>query len=61
MKAKSKFGFQFRIYLQDTEGCPKFLEQYLDDKYESFEHKEVLKEMKEIVDNYVDERLGIKI
>lgn len=35
MKAKSKFGFQFRIYLQDTEGCPKFLEQYLDDKYDN--------------------------
>lgn len=35
MKAKSKYGFQFRIYLQDTEGCPKFLQQYLDDKYDN--------------------------
>lgn len=35
MKEGSKFGFQFRIYLQDTEGCPKFLEKQLDDKYDN--------------------------
>lgn len=32
-EAKSKFGYQFRIYLQDTEGCPDFLAKQLDDKY----------------------------
>lgn len=32
-KAGSKFGYQFRIYLQDTEGCPDFLEEQLDEKY----------------------------
>ena len=35
MKAGSKFGFQFRIYLQDTEGCPEFLAKQLDDKYDN--------------------------
>lgn len=32
-KAKSKFGYQFRIYLNDTEGCPDFLLKQLDEKY----------------------------
>lgn len=32
-KAGSKHGYQFRIYLSDTEGCPEFLENYLDKKY----------------------------
>lgn len=34
-KAGSKYGFQFRIYLQDTEGCPKFLLKQLDETYEN--------------------------
>ena len=29
-KAGSKFGYQFRIYLSDTEGCPDFLASQLD-------------------------------
>lgn len=32
-KAGSKYGYQFRIYLSDIEGCPAFLESYLDKKY----------------------------
>ncbi len=32
-KAGSKFGYQFRIYLNDVEGCPEFLEKQLDEKY----------------------------
>lgn len=32
-KAGSKFGYQFRIYLSDTEGCPDFLATQLDEKY----------------------------
>ena len=49
------------VFDTNYDECLKEIKQYLDDKYESFQHKEVLKEMKEIVDNYVDERLGIKI
>lgn len=30
-----KYGSQFRIYLQDTDGCPECLEKYLDDKYKN--------------------------
>jgi hypothetical protein len=33
MKAGSKYGNQFRIYLCDTDGCPEFLELQLDEKY----------------------------
>lgn len=29
----SKYGYQFRIYLSDTEGCPEFLQKYVDKKY----------------------------
>lgn len=32
-KAGSKFGYQFRIYLSDIEGCPDFLATQLDEKY----------------------------
>lgn len=32
-KAGSKFGYQFRIYLNDVEGCLEFLEKQLDEKY----------------------------
>lgn len=34
-KAGSKFGYQFRIYLNDTEGCPEFLVSQLDEKYKN--------------------------
>lgn len=34
-KAGSKFGYQFRIYLSDTEGCPDFLTTQLDEKYKN--------------------------
>ena len=34
-KAGSKFGYQFRIYLSDTEGCPDFLATQLDEKYKN--------------------------
>lgn len=34
-KAGSKFGYQFRIYLSDTEGCPDFLASQLDEKYKN--------------------------
>ena len=34
-KAGSKFGYQFRIYLNDTEGCPDFLVTQLDEKYKN--------------------------
>lgn len=34
-KAGSKYGYQFRIYLNDTEGCPEFLAQQLDEKYQN--------------------------
>lgn len=34
-KAESKFGYQFRIYLSDTEGCPDFLATQLDEKYKN--------------------------
>lgn len=34
-KAGSKFGYQFRIYLNDIEGCPEFLASQLDEKYKS--------------------------
>ena len=34
-KAGSKFGYQFRIYLSDTEGCPDFLSSQLDEKYKN--------------------------
>lgn len=34
-KAGSKFGYQFRIYLSDTEDCPEFLETQLDDTYKN--------------------------
>lgn len=34
-KAGSKFGYQFRIYLSDTEGCPEFLATQLDEKYKN--------------------------
>lgn len=34
-KAKSKYGYQFRIYLSDTEGCPEFLAEQLDEKYKN--------------------------
>ena len=34
-KARSKFGYQFRIYLSDTEGCPDFLATQLDEKYKN--------------------------
>lgn len=49
------------VFDMNYDECLKEVKKYLDDKYETFEHKDVLKEMKEIVDNYVDERLGIKI
>lgn len=29
----NKFGYQFRIYLNDPEGCPEFLKDYLDATY----------------------------
>lgn len=32
-KPKSKYGYQFRIYLSDTDGCPSCLVDYLDNKY----------------------------
>lgn len=34
-KAGSKYGYQFRIYLNDTEGCPEFLATQLDEKYKN--------------------------
>ena len=34
-KTGSKFGYQFRIYLSDTEGCPDFLASQLDEKYKN--------------------------
>lgn len=34
-KTGSKFGYQFRIYLSDTEGCPDFLASQLDQKYKN--------------------------
>lgn len=34
-KEGSKFGYQFRIYLSDTEGCPDFLATQLDEKYKN--------------------------
>ena len=34
-KAGSMFGYQFRIYLSDTEGCPDFLASQLDEKYKN--------------------------
>lgn len=30
-----KYGYQFRIYLNDTEGCPDFLASQLDRKYQN--------------------------
>lgn len=30
-----KYGYQFRIYLNDTEGCPDFLASQLDKKYQN--------------------------
>ena len=32
-KPKSKYGYQFRIYLSDTDGCPSCLVDCLDNKY----------------------------
>ena len=32
-KDADKYGQQFRIYLNDTDGCPKVLKRYLDKKY----------------------------
>lgn len=34
-KVGSKYGYQFRIYLNDTEGCPDFLASQLDEKYQN--------------------------
>ena len=34
-KAGSKFGYQFRIYLNDIEGCPEFLATQLDERYKN--------------------------
>lgn len=34
-KAGSKYGYQFRIYLNDTDGCPEFLRTQLDDTYKN--------------------------
>ena len=31
----NKYGYQFRIYLNDTEGCPEFLEKQLDETYKN--------------------------
>lgn len=30
-----KYGYQFRIYLNDTEGCPDFLASQLDERYQN--------------------------
>lgn len=35
IEAGRKFGYQFRIYLNDTEGCPDFLASQLDEKYQN--------------------------
>ena len=51
------YAFVFDTHYDE---CLKEIKQYLDDKYEQFEHKKVLEEMKKIVDDYVDDRLGIK-
>lgn len=31
----NKYGYQFRIYLNDTDGCPEFLEKQLDETYKN--------------------------
>lgn len=35
LKPKAKFGYQFRIYLNDIDGCPSGLQMFLDDKYQN--------------------------
>ena len=49
-KANSKYSYQFRIYLNDTDGCPEAIEGLLDDKYGNRINNSDF--IKELVKNY---------